>query len=480
MRHAVGPGAPAVKRSDKGRERIARRLWHIAASDQLARRLDERQGFGASRRVQQLQGGGADAAARHIDDALEGEIVARLPHEAQIGECITDFLALVETRPADHAIGERERDKALLEFAGLKPGPHQNRDLGEGVPLAVQRFDLVAGPARFLLGIPETAHGDLVARAGAGPQRLAEAPAIMRDDAGGGGEDLRGRAVILFKPDDQRAREIALEFEDVADLGATPAVDRLVVVADAAEIFVLLRQEAQPQILRDIGVLVFVDQKITEAALIAGEDLGLRREQGQIVQEQVAEIDRVHGREALLIVAVERDGAAVSNIRGFARRHLIRHEAAVLPALDRAEQGPGGPTPLIKVRGGDDLFQQPELVVGVEDREIRGEADRLGMAAQDAGGDGVKCAEPDAVRGPANHRIEALAHLARRLVGEGDRQDLAREGAAGGQDMGEASRQDPRLAGPGAGQHQDRPVERLDGPALCFVERGEEARLAGR
>src|SRR5947207_10588596 len=102
------------------------------------------------------------------------------------------------------------------------------------MPPALQRLDLVANPARLLLGIPQPAHRDLVAGIGTGPQGLAEAAAVVRDDTDGGGEDLRGRAVILFEPDDQRSREIALEFEDVANLGAAPAVDRLIVVADAA------------------------------------------------------------------------------------------------------------------------------------------------------------------------------------------------------------------------------------------------------
>src|SRR5204863_8434624 len=104
------------------------------------------------------------------------------------------------------------------------------------MPPALQRLDLVADPARLLLGIPQPAHGDLVAGLRAGPQRLAEPAAIMRDDPGSGGQDLRGRAVILLEPDDQRAGEIALESEDVADLGAPPAVDRLIIVADAAQI----------------------------------------------------------------------------------------------------------------------------------------------------------------------------------------------------------------------------------------------------
>src|SRR3546814_2486429 len=87
----------------------------------------------------------------------------------------------------------------------------------------------------------------------------------MRDQAGSGGEDMRRRTVVALEPDDAGAREILLEAQDVADLGATPAVDRLVVVADAAEVAVALRQEAQPEVLRDVGVLVLVDQDVAEA-----------------------------------------------------------------------------------------------------------------------------------------------------------------------------------------------------------------------
>ena len=46
----------------------------------------------------------------------------------------------------------------------------------------------------------------------------------------------RGRAVITLQPDHRRAGEVVLEAQDVVDLGAAPAVDRLVVVADAADV----------------------------------------------------------------------------------------------------------------------------------------------------------------------------------------------------------------------------------------------------
>ena len=72
---------------------------------------------------------------------------------------------------------------------------------------------------------------------------LAEPAGVVGDEAVGGGEDVRGRAVVLFEPDDLRAGEILLEAQDVGDLGAAPGVDRLVVVADAAQVAARLGEQ---------------------------------------------------------------------------------------------------------------------------------------------------------------------------------------------------------------------------------------------
>jgi hypothetical protein len=58
----------------------------------------------------------------------------------------------------------------------------------------------------------------------------------MGDQMRGGGEDMAGRAVVALQPDDLGAGKIMLEAQDVVDLGAAPAIDRLVVVADAADV----------------------------------------------------------------------------------------------------------------------------------------------------------------------------------------------------------------------------------------------------
>ena len=99
--------------------------------------------------------------------------------------------------------------------------------------------------------------------------------------------------------------------------------------------------------------------------------------------------------------------------------------------------------------------------------------DLLRVTAQHARAQRVERAEPQSLDRPAEDRADPLAHLAGRLVGEGDRQHLAREGAAGQQDMGEAGGQHAGLAGAGAGEHQQRAVHGLDGFALLGVQARE-------
>ena len=115
---------------------------------------------------------------------------------------------------------------------------------------------------------------------------------------------LRGRAIVAFEPDDLGAGEVLLEAQDVVDLGAAPAVDRLVVVADAADVRRALRQEAQPQVLRDVGVLILVDQDVAEAAMIVGEYVRVLAEEAQAFEQQIAEIAGVEFLEPRLIGGV--------------------------------------------------------------------------------------------------------------------------------------------------------------------------------
>ena len=157
-----------------------------------------------------------------------------------------------------------------------------------------------------------------------------------------------------------------------------------------------------------------------------------------------------------------------------------RIEAAILPPVDQARQGARRPALVVDVLRLQDLLDETDLVVGVEDGEIRLEAHQFGVTAQDLGADRMERAHPGHALDDAGQEADALAHFARRLVGEGHRQNLVRPGAARSDEMGDARGQDAGLADPGSGEHEHRPVERFDRVALFFVQALEVTRRDAR
>ena len=414
-------------------------------------------------------------AARHVDDALERQVIGGLVQHAHVGDGVAYLRPFVEPQPADDAVGDAERDHPLLERAGLGTGADQDRAFGQLVPVPPQRLDPVADHAGLLVGIPQADDVDLLSLriVAPGPQRLAQPPLVVGDQPGGGGEDGRGGAVVALQLDDLGSGEVLLEAKNVLHLGAAPRVYRLIVIANATNVLVPLRQQPQPQVLHQVGVLVLVHEDVAEAAVVVGQDFGLGPQDLRHVQQQVAEIGGVELLQAVLVGAVQRAGQAAGEVAFLPDRNPVRRQATVLPALDHAHQGRGGPTLRVEVGGLHHLFQQAQLVVAVQDGEAGRQAHKLRMAAQHAGAQGVEGAEPQALRRAAQQVADALPHLLRGLVGERHRQHLARCRLALQQDMGEARRQHAGLAGAGAGQHQHGAVHGLHRFALLGVQAGE-------
>ena len=241
-----------------------------------------------------------------------------------------------------------------------------------------------------------------------------------------------------------------------------------------------LGEQAEPEILGDVGVLVFVHEDVAEPFLVLRQHLRIALEDRQVVEQQVAEIDGVEVRKPLLIGLVKRRRAAVGETARLVGRHLLRAPPLVLPALDDGRKLARGPVLRVHIRVRQHLFEEPFLVVRVEDREGGPEVRQLGMAAQYAQAERVESAEPEAGAQLADQRVHPLAHFVRRPVGEGDRQNLAGPGAFLRQQQREPRRQHPRLAGARAGKHQQRPVQRLDRLALRGVQPGEPGGFGGR
>ena len=89
-------------------------------------------------------------------------------------------------------------------------------------------------------------------------------------------------------------------------------------------------------------------------------------EQPDVFEQQIAEIGRVQLLQPLLIGSVKLGALAVGEGERLARRHLLRHHAAILPAIDQAGQMAGRPALFVEPVGLDDLLQQAKLVVRVK------------------------------------------------------------------------------------------------------------------
>ena len=87
------------------------------------------------------------------------------------------------------------------------------------------------------------------------------------DDGIGGSKDRLGRAVVAIERDHvSGGTEMAGKVEDVAHRRGAERIDRLGVVADDGEPAPVWLQRQQDRSLQAVGVLVFVDQHMIEAA----------------------------------------------------------------------------------------------------------------------------------------------------------------------------------------------------------------------
>ena len=87
--------------------------------------------------------------------------------------------------------------------------------------------------------------------------------------------------------------KVFFKTQDVFDFGAAPGINRLVVVADAAEVAAFLAQQAQKKVLGNVGVLILVDHDVFELGLVFVKHVGIGEQDVQRIEENVAEVDAV-------------------------------------------------------------------------------------------------------------------------------------------------------------------------------------------
>ncbi len=232
-------------------------------------------------------------------------------------------------------------------------------------------------------------------------------------------------------------------------------------------------EQLEQPVLGVIGVLVLVDEDVAEGAAPAVADLLVELHHVDRADQQVVEVHRVGGEHPLLVEGVDLGGDLLEDAAlGLGEGGGV--DQFVLGAGDLRADRPRRVALRVDLQLRHAAFQHPQRVRLVVDREGARVAEPLGVGAQHPGAGGVEGRHPHRPGRAADQLLDPLLHLVCRLVGEGDREDLARPGRAGRQQVGDPVGEDPGLARAGAGEDEQRPFAVADGGALGVVEVGQQ------
>ena len=215
--------------------------------------------------------------------------------------------------------------------------------------------------------------------------------------------------------------------------------------------------------------LELVDQDVLVAFEVAALDVLVVAQQLDRLDQDVVEIEGAVFAQHRLIALVAAGNDLLEVGRGLQGVGFGRDQLA-LGARDHRENGARRVLARLKRVFGADALYERHLVGVVVDREAAGHADELAIDAQDTGADGVKGAERDATRKPAEEPLDAVAQLTRRLVGEGDGHDARRRHADLVDQVGDAMRDDAGFAAAGPGEDEKRSLTVDDGFVLGRVK----------
>ena len=238
-------------------------------------------------------------------------------------------------------------------------------------------------------------------------------------------------------------------------------------------------QQLQPAVLGAVRVLVLVDQHVAEAVFVLLTDVRVDLEQLDALEQQVVEVHRVH-RVDLALVAVVHVGRGLLEIRAHLVAVALGVEQHVLRRADLALDRARREALRVDLEIVDASLHEPDRVLFVIDREAARIAELVAVGAEHAGTRRVERHHPHRLDAGPDELRDPLAHLLRRLVREGDRQDLAGRRLVGVDQMGDPVGQNARLPAARAREHKQGAALVEDGLLLGVVQAFEKALGGGR
>ena len=123
-----------------------------------------------------------------------------------------------------------------------------------------------------------------------GPESLVLPPLVIADHCIGRIQNMTGGTVILLQLNDFCPRKCTFKIQDIADVGTTELINRLVIIAYHAEVFIFSGQKLNQTKLRRVGILVLIHHDIAETLLIIFQHIRIRLEQIHGFKNKIIEI----------------------------------------------------------------------------------------------------------------------------------------------------------------------------------------------
>ena len=202
----------------------------------VGHRLEQRHAEHVGVRDEPLQRRVAETATRPVRDPQQRDGVGRVVEHGEVRDRVLDLRALVEAWPADHLVRDLLAHEHVLEHAALGVRAVEDRELGRRPAVLDETCDLRGDVPRLGVLVLHLDDLDRIALSELGEEVLRPSVAVVLDHRIGCSEDRVRGAVVLLQRDRVGAGEVALEVEDVVDVGAAEAIDRLIGVTHAEHV----------------------------------------------------------------------------------------------------------------------------------------------------------------------------------------------------------------------------------------------------
>ena len=413
-------------------------------------------------------------AGQQLGNAFEGDLVARIDDELQVGGGVLDVRLLKEPDAAGDGEGDLALGELELQFQRMKVRSIQHGDLAHAHAFVVQFQHALRDEGGLLRGVHARDQGRFHAGLARGRQFLGKLIAVGGDGGVGDLEDL-GRAAVIGLDLEHPGPGITIrELQDVQEIRPAPGVDALRVVAHHHDVLVARGEQVDEVALQLVGVLIFVHEDELKAALVMFAHVGMVLQQLQPQRQQVVEVHAVGGALAGNVTLLQvgdlfGELLEVAELRGHdffggpvgvdgERKDFVEHLGLGKMRAFDFDAGVGH-------AGLDEILG----VVAVQNGEVAMITEQIGVRAQHAAADGVEGATPQPERLLADEVGNAPHHFRGRLVGKGEQEDLVRRNALFEQ-VGDAIGERAGLAGAGTGDDQGRAGQSGDRRELLRIE----------